>query len=109
MNINELFEKIQDKFLPEELNGEFQLHGNCIVWTYNLENNCDEMFEPYNCDEDEELQFNFESLSSEEILQEAYDCDMLKIDGLLDELEESDDWSFSEPDINEDTISFKIF
>ena len=37
MNISELFEEIQNKFLPEYLNGELTLHGNCIIWTYNLD------------------------------------------------------------------------
>jgi len=30
-------------------------------------------------------------------------------DDVLDELEESGNWSFSEPEINENIISFKIF
>ena len=110
MNINELFEKIQDKFLPEDLSGEFQLDGNCIIWTYNLEDDSEEIPTPTSNDDDEdELQFNFESSSPEELLQEAYDHDIEKIDELLDELEESDNWTFSDSDINENIISFKIF
>jgi hypothetical protein len=107
MNINELFEAIQDQFLPEELKGEFQLQGNCIVWTYNLENDSEEI--PAPSEEDDELQFDFESASTEELLLEAYDADFQKIEELLDELEESDNRSFSEPETNENVISFKIF
>lgn len=107
MNINELFEQIQDKFLPEDLNGEFTLQGNCIIWTYNLDNDSEEIDAPN--EEDEEQAFSFESLSTEELLQEAYDKDLILLEGLLDELEEYDNWTFSEPDINENIISFRIF
>jgi hypothetical protein len=109
MNINELFEKIQDKFLPEELSGEFQLNGNCIIWTYNLENNVEEIPTSITGDDEDELQFDFDSLSTEELLQEACDHDREKIEELLDILEESDNWTFSDSDIIENNISFKIF
>jgi hypothetical protein len=107
MNINELFEQIQDKFLPEDLNGEFTLQGNCIIWTYNLDNDSEEIDVPN--EEDEEQTFSFESLSTEELLQEAYDKDLILLEGLLDELEEYDNWTFSDPDVNENIISFRIF
>jgi hypothetical protein len=108
MNVNELFEKIQDNFLPEELNGEFTLQGNCIIWTYDLDDNDSEEISTPNEDEDE-LGFGFETASSEELLHEAYDDDLERLEGLLDELEENDNWSFSEPEIAESVISFKIF
>ncbi len=109
MNISELFEEIQNKFLPEDLNGELTLHGNCIIWTYNLDEEEVEIIVP-NDDEDEDAPlFDFESSSSEELLQDAYDEDILLIEQLLDELEESGNWSFSEPEISENIISFKIF
>ena len=107
MNVNELFEKIQDNFLPEELNGEFTLHGNCIIWTYNLENDSEEI--PAPSEDDDDMNFSFEAQSSEELLNEAYDEDLAHLEELLDELEESDNWSFSEPETNENVISFKIF
>jgi hypothetical protein len=113
MNINELFDEIQDRFLPEDLNGEFTLHGNCIVWTYDLDKDDveDEIIVPTNNKDDDEDAplFDFESSSTEELLQEAYDEDIILIEQLLDELEESDNWLFSEPEINENIISFKIF
>jgi hypothetical protein len=107
MNVSELFEKIQDNFLPEELNGEFTLQGNCIIWTYNLEHDSEEIEMPN--EDDDEIGFSFESQSTEELLNEAYDEDLALLEGLLDELEETDNWSFSEPETNENIISFKIF
>ena len=107
MNISELFEEIQNKFLPEELNGEFILQGNCIVWTYNLVNDSEEL--PMQEEDDDEINFSFDSSSPEELLQDAYDKDIVLIEEFLDELEETDNWSFSQPDINECIISFKIF
>ena len=109
MNINELFEEIQDKFVPEELSGEFQLNGNCIIWTYNLENNAEEIPVSTTGDDEDELQFDFDSLSTEELLQEACDHDREKIEELLDILEESDNWSFSDAESSDNIISFKIF
>jgi len=107
MNVNELFEKIQDKFNPENFNGEFTLHGNLIVWEYNLEDDS-ENIETLNNDDDE-LEFDFESQSAEELLFEAYQEDLLLIEEILDEFEELDSWSFSEAETIENSISFKIF
>lgn len=107
MTINELFEKIQDEFLPEELNGEFQLQGNCIIWTYNLDIDSEEI---QNADEDDDdYSSNFESLSTEELLQDAYDEDYDAFETLLDELDEIGNWELSEPETNENIISFKIY
>jgi len=107
MNINELFEEIQDKFSPEDLNGELELHGNCIVWTYVLSNDAEEI--PVLNDDDEEQIYSFECSSTEELLQEAYDEDVQLIKEFLDKIEEIDNWSFSDADTIDDTISFKIF
>jgi hypothetical protein len=106
MNINELFETIQDKFFPEELEGEFILQGNCIIWSYNLDNDSEEIELPSYGEEEE---FLFESTSPEELLQDAFIADSEKLEGLLDELEETGNWTLSEPETNENTISFKIF
>jgi len=107
MNISELFEAIQNKFLPEDLNGEFLLQGNCIVWTYNLDNDSEEIDAPD--ENDEEQNYSFDAMSSEELLQEAYDDDLECIEGFLDELDEFDYWTISEPETNGNVISFKIF
>ena len=106
MNINELFEELQNNFFPEELKGEFQLQGNCIVWTYNLDKDTEEIEMPDKNDDDD---FDFESRSSEELLQEVYDNDFEKLQIFLDELDEPYNWNFSEPDTIKNIISFKIF
>jgi len=107
MNISELFEKIQDCFMPEDLNGEITLHGNCITWSYTPDN--ENIDEQKFLDEDSDALFGFESTSSEELLQEVYKNDLMLLEELFDDLEEIDNWSFSEPDIVENNISFKIF
>lgn len=104
MNINELFEKIQDEFSFDELKGEFLLQGNCIVWSYNLEEDTEEI--DYQ-DDDEE--FSFETTSSEELLQEAYQEDLEKLNELLDEIEETSNWNISDFESTENIISFKVF
>ena len=106
MNINELFEKIQDDFHPEELNGEFLLHGNVIIWSYNLTEDSEELLY---LDEDEEELFSFEATSSEELLQEACQEDLEKVQQFLDSIEEMDNWSFSDSEVLDDVIVFKIF
>lgn len=105
MNINELFEKIQDDFSSDELKGEFLLQGNCIIWSYNLEENTEEI----DYQENDDDYFNFEATSSEELLQEAYQEDLEKLQELLDEIEETDNWKFSDFESIENIISFKIF
>ena len=111
MNINELFKNIQHKFSSEDLNGEFTIEGNCIVWTYVLDNydNTNYVKSFYSDDDDELLDFNFESTSSEELLLENYECDFQKIEAFLDELDETENWTISDPETIDDTISFKIF
>jgi hypothetical protein len=106
MNINELFETIQDEFLPEELNGDFLLHGNVIIWSYNLTEDSEELLY---LDEDEEEFFNYEASSSEELLQEAYREDLEKLQQFLDSIEETDNWTFSDSEIVDDVIVFKLF
>lgn len=108
MNINELFEKLQDKFLPEDISGEFSLHGNCIIWEYNIDNDCEEISIPTINDEEEQY-FHFEISSSEEILLET--CNEIKgqLESYLDEIEELENWTILEPETIDNTISFKIF
>jgi hypothetical protein len=106
MNINELFETIQDEFLPEELNGEFLLHGNVIIWSYNLTENSEEL--PY-LEEDEEELFDFDATSSEELLREAYLEDLEMVQHFLDGIDETDNWTFSDSEVLDDVIVFKIF
>jgi hypothetical protein len=107
MNITELFEKIQDKFHPDDLNGEYQLQGNCIVWTYNLDEDSEEINTPGG--EDEESDYSFNSTTPEELLLAAYGEDFKLLEEFLDEIEEDGKWSFSESETGDYTISFKIF
>ena len=106
MNINELFETIQDEFVPEELNGEFLLHGNVIIWSYNLTEDSEEIVY---LNDDEEETFSFEASSSEELLQEAHQEDLEKLQFLIDGVEETDNWTFSDSEVVDDVIVFKIF
>lgn len=105
MNINELFEKIQNE-LNDNLRGEFTLHGNCIIWSYDLEKDSEEI--EYSEDDDE---FNFydNSTSSEELLIDVYNEDIEKFEEFLDEIEETDNWNTSDYEISGNNILFKIF
>lgn len=107
MNINELFEEIQNQFLPEELRGEYLLHENAIIWSYNLSDDTEDL-EEFD-EDDEEFGFSFEASSSEELLLEAYREDLDKLNKVLDELEELDNWTVSPTDIVDEVIVFKIF
>jgi len=107
MNINELFDKLQEDGLTEDLGGELIIKGNCIIWTYDLNKNSEEIEAP--SDDEEEPEFSFDTASPEELLLEAYGEDLEKIQEFLDEYEEIDSWTFSEPETTETIISFRIF
>ncbi|MDA3781464.1 MAG: hypothetical protein PF487_14740 [Bacteroidales bacterium] len=107
MNINELFEAIQDNFHPEELNGEFLLHENVIIWSCNINETSKEF--NYLNDYDEEEIINFEISSSEEILQENYQEDFNKLQEFLDIIEQTDKWSCSDNEITDNTIIFNLY
>lgn len=105
MNINELFETIQNESLFEELNGEFLLHKNVIIWSYNLAEDSEEI---NYIDDDEENRFSFEASSSEELLQEAYQEDLEILQQFLDDIDETDNWTISDSEIVDDVIVFNI-
>ena len=105
MNINELFETIQNELVPKQLNGDFTLHENNIIWSHTLNNNEGLDF----FDDDDEESFSFETISSEELLQEAYQEDYNKLQEFLDNIEEANHWSFSDDEIIDNTISFNIY
>jgi hypothetical protein len=107
MNINELFDKIEEGGLSESLNGELIVKGNCMIWTYDLNKNSEEIEAP--TDEDEESEFSFDVSSPEELLLEAYTEDLEKLQEFLDENEETENWTFSEPETSDTIISFRIF
>lgn len=108
MNINELFEAIQDNFHPDELNGEFLLHENTIIWSFNLSDNSED-FNYLNDYDEEEKMINFEISSSEEILQENYQEDFDKLQDFLEIIEEANNWNYSDNEIIDDKIIFKIY
>ena len=108
MNINQLFNKLQEDFITDESIGELTLQGNCIVWSYLLEGDCEEV-NLSECDDDDDIYNQFESITSDEILEDISTDYIESIKLFLDELNEVENWSFSDPDIIDDTITFKIF
>jgi len=109
MNISDLFEEIQERFSPDDLCGELVLHGNCIIWSYKVTNDSEDYCETSEYEDDDEACIDFEAVSSEELLQDAYNEDSEKIETFFDELNQSGNWTFSDADIVDDSISFKIF
>ena len=105
MNINELYEKIQDELSEDELNGEFLLHENVIIWSYNLSDDSEDVF--IDDDYDDET-YNFNASSSEELLFEGYQEDFDKFQIFLDGIGEYHNWTISESEIVDNTILFKI-
>jgi hypothetical protein len=107
MNINELFEDLQDNVL-DDLNGELILEKNCIIWSYDIDRD-GAMVENESNDDIDEFEYCFSSVnSSEEILQQAYNEDLSIIETYIAELDDNANWSFSDPKIGESVISFKI-
>lgn len=106
MNIKQLFDKLQNKFSSYDLHGELSLHENRIVWTYNHHEDNDS-FESVDFDEEEQIS-SFDIISAEENLQNAYNEDKEIIELFLEELDESDNWTFSDSDLFDISISLKI-
>lgn len=107
MNIRELFEKIQNTFNSDNISGEFILQGNCIIWSYSLDNDSEEL--PMLDVDDDEYEYSFESESSEELLINVYNTVVEQVEGLFDELDENDNWGFSDSEIIDNLITFKIY
>lgn len=107
MNINELFDKLQDNF-GEELNGNLELDGNCIIWSYSINDYIDSLND-VDFDDEENDDIMNESLSEEEILLEKYGNDYEKIQEFFDKMGNMESWYFSDSDILDNIISFKIF
>ena len=105
MNINELFEKLQEDILGN-LTGDLILEGNCIVWSYDLDRDGATQDIEAN---DDDAEFDFASSTSPaELLQQGYEEDKEAIELFLDGLDE-DNWTISDPEIEETQITFKIF
>lgn len=108
MNINDLFDVIQERFAPVELNGELTLHGNCIIWSYTPESDSEDIEETFDSEEDD-MCMEFEAVSCEELQQDAYLEDKERLETYLEEIDEANNWAFSDADVVDTGISFKIF
>ena len=108
MEIYDLFQIIQDKFESDELNGEFLLHGNVIIWSFELSEMNNELDNSFNDQYDDEP-FCFGITSTEELLQESYNTDKEKLLTVLDDIDETSNWIISDSEIINNRIIFKIF
>lgn len=108
MEINQLFKKLQEDFITDESKGELVLQKKSIIWTYILDEDCEDI-EISDCFDEEETYNQFESTSVDEILEEVSTEYIETIELFLDELNELQNWTFSDTKINDETISFKIF
>lgn len=108
MSIDVLFEELQDKYEMYYLNGEFTLLNDKIVWTYMIDDMCEEdeyqNFDVYN---DEVNLFNV--LTTEEILQEKYEYDSIKINQIIENFDGLNKWGITEPEISNNVIAFEIY
>jgi len=104
MNINELFETIQDEIGIDGLNGEFLLDGKKIIWSYKISEDGDDLDEMYDDDE----MFSFGSTSTEELLLDAYQDDLDKLQEFLDDIGETDNWKIGDNEIRGSRIKFII-
>lgn len=105
MNINELFEILQDD-ISDELTGEITLHKSTIIWSYTLEDIDDD--NQINEEEDDDFFFGFESTSNEEKLIEIYNQDLEIIQMTLFEHNEEEKWNFTDYKTKQNSITFKI-
>ncbi len=109
MNIDKLYEKLQDENFLETLQGELTLNGNCIIWTFDLLNNSEEFDEDIDNDGNDDIESDeLEFISPLEMLNEAYFHDLQEIETFIADLDEND-WQFSDAEIIDNVISFKIF
>lgn len=106
MTIIELYQEIQKSIKDTDYYGEFTLCKNQITWTYNLKNVFkDESDNDYM---DEEESYYTTISDNYDILQDSYTEDKEKIEILLDEFDEYENFKFSDPKYSNEIISFKI-
>ena len=108
MNINELYELLQNIIDPEELDGDFTLTENAIVWSYSLTEEIDDELVDYDDEENEDFFTSFETINRYDELYNIYLEDLHTIKLCLSEYNEEDNWNYTEPDVKENSISFKI-
>lgn len=110
METEKLLELMQNEGDLYDLKGEFSLlNDNEIVWSFKLDDINSHENESFNYIDDEESYGLYDTLTSEEQLQEVYLHDYNKISLIIDKVDDSLKWEFTEPDVSDDVISFQIF
>lgn len=110
METEKLLELMQNEGDLYDLKGEFSLlNDNEIVWSFKLDDINNHENESFNYIDDEESYGFFETLTLEEQLQETYLQDYNKICLIIDKIDNSINWDYSEPEVSDDIISFQIF
>jgi hypothetical protein len=107
-----LFDALQDDQLLENLKGELTLQGKSIVWSYDIIKNS----EQHGDDNEEGIELMIDDgefrykdyISTEEMLQEAYDDDIELLQNYIYELGDCIDRNYSDPKLTSTVISFKI-
>jgi len=105
MNINQLYELFIDE-LSDNISGIFELDNNTIIWSYidndvyesDIDDLNDYMF-------DDEISIN----NNDENLYDIYFEDKENIEIFLDSINEITNFSLTDPNISNNSISFKIF
>ena len=116
MNIKILFDSIENNFLFDEIVGTMTLDGNCIIWEYSGNGYEITQFSAADLNEDkiigdgyDDTPFDDNIISLEEHMQDIYHKDLDLIKKILECSGETDEWIFSESEIIDNVISFKIF
>ena len=109
MDIEELYSKMKgDKFLRATLEGSIELKGKSIIWAYEIY----ETVETEYCDcydEEDDSLYCFERPCNEELLFETQRDDLEEIRDFINDLNLETELEFSEAEIIDKMISFKIY
>jgi|GEM_PF-1223654 len=106
--IKNLFKKLQDnKQLQEKLTGELTLKGDTIVWTYDFDNDAEELDDCQEELDDNDITFG-DVVCVEEYLNDTCETDIEEIMDYITSNDDVDDYEFSESIIKGSIISFKI-
>jgi hypothetical protein len=103
LDIKKLYDKIQNNVI-DDLKGDIDLHKNYLFYRYDIvdDESCDD-----NYDETDEY-YGFDSISNEEQLQDTCNEDIDILVAFLDEINELDNFIFTDSQIKKSTIYFKI-
>ena len=106
--IKNLFKKLQyDKQLQEKLAGELTLKGYAIIWSYDFDNDAEEINICQEELDDSDTTFD-EVVCVEEYLTETYDTDLEEIEDFITSNDDIGEYDFSNSIIKGSCISFKI-